>query len=286
MIAWLAPCGRARPAGGERNGPRQTVSLVPTLPHSRRSRASECSARSYSASALQQFAACPYRFLLYAIHDLEEREEPLPIEKMDPLTRGGMFHQIQFEIFRDLKRVGLLPVDEADLPLVMDIADRILDRVALRWEEKLAPAIPPVWRSEIEDIRTDLRGWVKQLPSIHARSGNRSTMSTLLDCRPAPRARRSAIPRAVNSRCLSLRASPREVPSIWWRSIATACYELPITRPAGYPRGHPVRWAKERSCSLFFTASLAAQKLLGKKVESGVLYYCTQRGIISRSRLN
>jgi len=37
-------------------------------------------ARSYSATALQHFAACPYRFLLYAIHRIQPREEAEAIE--------------------------------------------------------------------------------------------------------------------------------------------------------------------------------------------------------------
>ena len=48
-------------------------------------------ARSYSPTALQNFAACPYRFLLQAIHRLEPREEPEAIEVIDPLTRGALF---------------------------------------------------------------------------------------------------------------------------------------------------------------------------------------------------
>ena len=48
--------------------------------------------RAYSASALQQFAICPYRFLLHAIHQLRPRESPVALEQMDPLTRGALFH--------------------------------------------------------------------------------------------------------------------------------------------------------------------------------------------------
>jgi CRISPR/Cas system-associated exonuclease Cas4 (RecB family) len=45
----------------------------------------------------------------------------------------------------------------------MEIADGVLDRVAAENEEKLAPAIPRVWRSEIEDLRIDLRGWIQHV---------------------------------------------------------------------------------------------------------------------------
>ncbi len=42
--------------------------------------------RSYSPSSLQQFAACPYRFLLHAVFQLRPREAPARLEQMDPLT--------------------------------------------------------------------------------------------------------------------------------------------------------------------------------------------------------
>ena len=35
--------------------------------------------------------------------------------------------------------------------------------MAAQFEEDLAPAIPRVWRSEIEDLRTDLHGWIEHV---------------------------------------------------------------------------------------------------------------------------
>ena len=70
-------------------------------------------ARSYSPSALQHFAACPYRFLLHAIHKLRPREEKVALEQMDPLTRGALFHEAQFRLFRELQAAQLLPMPSA-----------------------------------------------------------------------------------------------------------------------------------------------------------------------------
>ena len=119
-------------------------------------------ARSYSPSALQHFAACPYRFLLHAIHKLRPREEKVALEQMDPLTRGALFHEAQFRLFRELQSAQLLPMCPQNAVRVIEIADGVLDRVAAENEEKLAPAIPRVWRSEIEDLRIDLRGWIQR----------------------------------------------------------------------------------------------------------------------------
>ena len=87
-------------------------------------------ARPYSVSALQNFAACLYRFLLSAIYQLEPREEPAPLEEMDPLTKGRLFHRIQAQLQRELKDEGLLPVKTAQLPQALKMLDRTVKDVA------------------------------------------------------------------------------------------------------------------------------------------------------------
>src|SRR5690606_1920185 len=67
-------------------------------------------ARAFSLSALQRFAACPYQFLLSTIHRLEPWEAPEPLMRMDPLTRGSLFHEVQTEFYREMKGAGALPV--------------------------------------------------------------------------------------------------------------------------------------------------------------------------------
>jgi ATP-dependent helicase/nuclease subunit B len=118
-------------------------------------------ARSYSPSALQHFAACPYRFLLNAIYHLRPREEKVALEQMDPLTRGALFHDVQYRLFLELQSAGLLPMSLQNAARVTEIADGVLDLVAEEYQEKLAPAILRVWRSEIEDLRIDLQGWIQ-----------------------------------------------------------------------------------------------------------------------------
>ena len=61
-------------------------------------------ARPYSVSALQNYAYCPYRFLLSAMYHLQPLEEPEPLERMDPLTKGSLFHEVLAEFFRALQQ--------------------------------------------------------------------------------------------------------------------------------------------------------------------------------------
>ena len=58
--------------------------------------------RAWSPSALQQYARCPYRFALRGIFGLRPAERPGGIQRMDPATRGRFYHEVQFELLRDL----------------------------------------------------------------------------------------------------------------------------------------------------------------------------------------
>jgi CRISPR/Cas system-associated exonuclease Cas4 (RecB family) len=120
-------------------------------------------ARKYSLSALQRYATCPYQFLLSTIHRLEPWEDPEPIVRLDPLTRGSLFHAVQAEFSRTLQSEGRLPVTHDTVPAALTTLGGVLRRVAGEYEEKLAPAIERVWRDEIEELGRDLGIWVTKL---------------------------------------------------------------------------------------------------------------------------
>ncbi len=119
--------------------------------------------RAYSLTALQRFSACPYQFLLATIHRLRPWEEPEPLVRMDPLTRGSLFHSAQAEFFRALAARGALPITPDSVTDAVQTLDGIVARVAAEYEEKLAPAIERVWRDEVGEIRRDLGIWVRKL---------------------------------------------------------------------------------------------------------------------------
>ncbi|HJR57789.1 MAG TPA: PD-(D/E)XK nuclease family protein, partial [Vicinamibacterales bacterium] len=151
--------GRARSLWTPFDGVTRVNSLTRPMLDSQR-----LSARAYSLSALQKFAACPYQFLLSAIYRLEPAEEPEPLQKLDPLTRGALFHEVQADFFRALASAGQLPVTLDNLPRALATLDGIVRRVAAQYHERLAPAIERVWNDEIADIAKDLRVWARRLP--------------------------------------------------------------------------------------------------------------------------
>jgi CRISPR/Cas system-associated exonuclease Cas4 (RecB family) len=119
--------------------------------------------RSYSVSALQKFSACPYQFALSAFYRLEPLAQPEPLQRMDPLTRGSIFHDIQARFFRRLKAADALPVTDATIEAARDVLDQTIDEVAARQHDELAPAVERIWIDEMSSIRRDLVAWLHYL---------------------------------------------------------------------------------------------------------------------------
>ena len=119
--------------------------------------------RPYSLSALQKFATCPYQFLLSAIYRLEPNDEPEPLQRLDPLTRGALFHEVQAEFFRSMQAQGRCRSTPGRCR-ALSCVDRKLTEVAAAYRELLAPAIDRVWHEEIAALGRDLRVWVRRLP--------------------------------------------------------------------------------------------------------------------------
>lgn len=125
--------------------------------------ANRLTARAYSLTALQRYASCPYQFLLAAIYRLSPLEEPAPLQRLDPLTRGSLFHEMQTRFYRTLQQNGQLPVTAARLAAARQQLEWAIAEVARQAAEKLAPAIERVWTDEIASIRRDLLLWVDKL---------------------------------------------------------------------------------------------------------------------------
>ena len=120
-------------------------------------------ARPFSLTALQRFASCPYQFQLAALYQLSPLEEPAPLQRLDPLTRGSLFHDIQAACLRRLQANGHLPVTAARLPAARGILTWAIQEVAEQAKDDLAPAIERVWNDEVATLTRDLQRWLEQL---------------------------------------------------------------------------------------------------------------------------
>jgi CRISPR/Cas system-associated exonuclease Cas4 (RecB family) len=121
------------------------------------------SERPYSPTALQNYSACPYKFVLQAIHRLSPRETPEPIDAIDPLARGSLIHEVQFKLLRALQEASALPVTAESLGLAQAKLGEVLEEVASDHADRLAPAIDRVWADCIAGVAVDLREWLRRM---------------------------------------------------------------------------------------------------------------------------
>lgn len=229
-------------------------------------------ARPYSPTALQAFAACPYRFALLGMHGLRPRDTIQPLNQMDPLTRGALFHSIQHEFFERAKAAGLLPVSGANLSACREILDRALSVTAENYADELAPAIQRVWRAELEDVRTDLHGW------LHNISADPAWIPLHFELAFGLRDTAGRDPASVRD--------PVTLPGGNQLRGAIDLIERHVTRGTLRVVDHKTGKAPDRSPSMVgggvalqpLLYTLAAEDALQAAVEAGRLFYCTQRG--------
>lgn len=119
-------------------------------------------ARSFSPTALQHFSACPYKFVLQAIFRLAPREEPVQIEELDPLSKGSLMHDIEFDLHVRLREKGLLPVTPANRETACAELDEVVMQQAEKVRDDLAPVIPEVWDDGIRSLAADAREMLRR----------------------------------------------------------------------------------------------------------------------------
>jgi CRISPR/Cas system-associated exonuclease Cas4 (RecB family) len=196
---------------------------------------------------------------------------------MDPLTRGALFHEVQFQLFRRLKEESLLPITPVRRATIYNIADRVLDRVAAKFEDDLAPAIPRVWKSEVEDVRTDLRGWIREVAESES------------DWMPFHFEFAFGLPLDEHRDPESTTGEARILDGIRLRG-SIDLVEKHLTRNVLRVTDHKTGKAPQNRPQYIgggtilqpLLYALAAEQLLGKPVESGSLFFCTQRGDFSQ----
>ena len=119
-------------------------------------------ARPYSATALESFGACPYRFYLKAVLRLNPREVLEPLLELDPLLRGSLVHSLQYRAITRL-REEKVPFTEASLPVALAVVDDAF--LALRRElaDEHVLAVPGAIEADLAVMHADLRRWMEQL---------------------------------------------------------------------------------------------------------------------------
>jgi ATP-dependent helicase/DNAse subunit B len=113
-----------------------------------------------SATHLETYGTCPFRFLGSRILGVRIIEEPEAVTTLTPLDRGSIIHEILESFLSNLVRDGLLPFDRARLAEYRSRLDQTARRVFRDFERSGAVGYPFMWKVEQEHILTDLQGWL------------------------------------------------------------------------------------------------------------------------------
>ena len=228
--------------------------------------------RSYSATGLEAYAVCPYRFFLKNLVRLRPVERPEALVHLDPLTRGSLLHEVFFHLGQALVARGLAPLEEARLEEAFGILEEVFKRVEAEVRERVAPAIPRVWRDQMDGLLGDIRGYLSR-----EQGTGRLTVANELafgmgarqPADPGSRPESAALPRG-----LRLHGSIDAVDRLPDGTIQITDYK---TGRAG--RESPGRQITGGGAMLQpLLYALAYEAISGEAVASGRLYHATIRG--------
>ncbi len=109
-----------------------------------------------SASSLEMYAACPFRYFCNKILLLEILEEPEEIMSISPLDKGALLHDILFEFYETLHREGRLPLDSRDLPEYRSLVEKVSRSHFEKMERRGRTGVEMMWKIEQARLLDDL----------------------------------------------------------------------------------------------------------------------------------
>src|SRR5262249_17303176 len=83
------------------------------------------------------------------------------IETIDPLSRGSLVHEVLYTFLSELRDAGQFPI--ADAGAARARLGALVDAVAERFRDDLAPLIDRVWDDGVAAIRADVAAWLDRV---------------------------------------------------------------------------------------------------------------------------
>lgn len=117
--------------------------------------------RRFSATALETYAGCPFRFFVERILGAEALEEPERIVVIRPVQRGLIVHQLLERIYRRFKRLHMFPLHSQQPEEVIKVAEQEGEEY-LGWYQQREPVgIPVFWEIEKKRILFSIRRFLR-----------------------------------------------------------------------------------------------------------------------------
>jgi ATP-dependent helicase/DNAse subunit B len=109
-----------------------------------------------SASALETYARCPFRYFLSAGLGLVPREDPEEVLTLQPRERGALLHDILHDFFVRLRQTGRLPIAGQDRTLLESLLKQVAEEHCEAFTRTKATGFPLLWELEQERMLEQL----------------------------------------------------------------------------------------------------------------------------------
>ena len=109
-----------------------------------------------SASALEMYARCPFRYFLTAVLGLAPQDNPEQLMTIRPRDRGTLLHMILHDFFARLQREHRLPLHTQELEVLRCVLMEVTDTHCAVFAQTKVTGLPVLWELEQERIRAQL----------------------------------------------------------------------------------------------------------------------------------
>ena len=115
-----------------------------------------------SASALESYARCPFRYFLSVVLHLTPWEEPEHIMTILPRDRGVLLHDILHDFFSQLRTADSLPLATQRFPELQTLLRHVSGERFSRFARIRPVGLPLLWEMEREQISRRLQAFLKR----------------------------------------------------------------------------------------------------------------------------
>ena len=112
--------------------------------------------RPLTPTALERYAACPFRYLLERVYGLTPVEEPDRILAMEPRDRGTLVHAILEGTYRRLAEADAFPLTRERLPAARETLQTVFDEACGEAERRGVTGLPALWAGERARLHAEL----------------------------------------------------------------------------------------------------------------------------------
>ncbi len=109
-----------------------------------------------SATALERYAACPFRYFLERVLEVAPLDEPETVTRLSALDRGSLLHDILYHALRRAREEGWLPLRREHDEQVLATAGEDFARL----EAEGRAGVPALWAVERAGLEMELRRFV------------------------------------------------------------------------------------------------------------------------------